>query len=235
MPCRMAATPSAWASASSPVSSALAGQQRLGEGARARAARRRRLAAHRPGARSAEAAIGAAAAAAPAACGLHGDSRNSRTHLDLVGVHQRRRVADAGEFVQLRARAALRHGLRGVGRQQVGLRAAQQQRRAAQAVVGLPQHGLAGRGQLGRDGAEGHGDAPGRTRVVKPSTPSRVAGLSCGAVSASHCSRLCGPKPCESAHSGVGRLVQRAPEAAAGRGSCRCAAARRPRSPGRRR
>jgi hypothetical protein len=44
------------------------------------------------------------------------------------------------------------------GRQQVGLGTAQQQRRAAQAVVGLPQHRLAGLRQLGRDGAERHGD-----------------------------------------------------------------------------
>ena len=63
------------------------------------------------------------------------------------------------------------------------------------AVVGLPQRGLAGGGDLRRDGAERHGDR----RVVVRLKPSPSA-ASCGPVSASHCSRVCGPKPCEIAH-----------------------------------
>jgi hypothetical protein len=48
----------------------------------------------------------------------------------LVGRHQRGGMAHAGEFVQAGSRAALGHGLGGGGRQQIGLRAAQQQRGA---------------------------------------------------------------------------------------------------------
>ena len=68
-------------------------------------------------------------------------------------------MADTGPLHQPGTRAALRHGLRGGRRQQVGLGTAQQQRGAGDAVVGLPQHRLAGLGDLWRELAEGHGDA----------------------------------------------------------------------------
>src|SRR5581483_12308793 len=58
---------------------------------------------------------------------------------DLVRVDQRGRVADAGDLDQLRARAALGHRARGLAREQVGGLAAQQERRAADRVVELPQ------------------------------------------------------------------------------------------------
>jgi hypothetical protein len=56
-------------------------------------------------------------------------------------------MAHAGKLVQLRARAALRHGLRGGRRQQVGVGAAQQQRRALQAVVACHSSASPGLGQ----------------------------------------------------------------------------------------
>ena len=64
--------------------------------------------------------------------------------VDLRRDVQRRGVAAVGEVDALRARSALGHRMRHVGQQQVGIGAAQQQQRHAQAVIALPAFVVAG-------------------------------------------------------------------------------------------
>ena len=127
---RIAATPSAWASTPSPVGSSRPMTQRRGEGARAgdlvaAAAARRRCGSSRR-------TIGAVASA-DRRCGLHGAAGAITTRL-LAGTpaprrpgrrDDRRRVADAGELVQARLRAARRHRRGRRRREDVGVGAAQ--------------------------------------------------------------------------------------------------------------
>ena len=127
---------------------------------------------------SASCTIGAApSGSAMQRVGLHGDdSRNSRTACTCSGCTSVGAWPTPANSTSLARGPALRHRLRGVVRQQVGLGAAQQQRRAAQRVVGLPQRGLAGRGQFGRDGLERHRDV----RVVVRHRSRSPSAFSCG-------------------------------------------------------
>ena len=198
-PRRMPATPSACASAGSPVSSTWP----LNSGsanARARC--------------SAPASCTASTSTARAGDGTRPVARSARVsagdasdrsswrqqelahRLHLLGLHQRRRMADAGEFHQPRTRAARAHLLRGV---------------AASRSDSAPRISSVGHAS-GRRPATGPPRRPRRASGVTALNGTAMSGslrgtssspsvFSCGSVSASHCSRVCGPKPVEMAHS----------------------------------
>ena len=101
---------------------------------------------------------------------LHGPRRNSRTG-DLSGVDERRRVTDPGEGMQLRLRSAHRHRVGGGRRKDVGVGAAQHERRTAYRVVRGPERGLPSRTAAPIDRAHRQRDR----RVVVQTEPIAIA------------------------------------------------------------
>jgi hypothetical protein len=89
----------------------------------------------------------------------HGDWRNSRTRATCSACTSVGAWPTPGSSTSRARGTALRHRLGRLMRQQVAVGAADQQGRAAQRVVALPQHGLAGGRQLGRHRLEGQSDA----------------------------------------------------------------------------